>query len=201
MIGIYEYVFIVDGEYLFGHTMLESWAAQQTDSVQWYRSGGAQIPGLPLPNWNDFLNQIKLGRITTVAVYTLDDLRWLTQTEVYEHLDQWDAMGVRFVAIKDEIDTGLDKKALRVLKSLLSLGVRNEREKALEAKMLKYKGPNWRQPELMASKKLTDEDLENVRRMWRSGMTVTDMAIRLDLSRQWIYKLVKSMKLPPRRVQ
>lgn len=162
-------------------------------SALWYRD---RFTGTTLnrPGMRDLEEDIRSGRIDTLLVWRLDRLgRTAGQTITF--LDELQGAGVRFVSLRDGVDTS--SASGRLLRTILAGFAEYEREvisERIRAGIAKAKaaGKRWGGKKAGNRYKLTPEKLKAMRELLRAGHKKAAVARQLGISRASVYRSLTS---------
>lgn len=170
---------------------LDAWAANQTAPVKFYRDSFTGKT-MDRPGWQRLQRQIDLGNVSTVVVWRLDRLgrKAKALTALFEDLTQ---AKVNLVSLKDGLD--LSSPAGRLMANVLASVAQFEREVIAERILAgqaaaRANGKTWGGRKPGTRIKVTQEQIDVVRRMASDGKTKTAMAKATGLSRPTIYTLL-----------
>ena len=168
---------------------LEKWAAAQSEEAKWYKD---KFTGKTLdrPGWIKLQSAIERGEVRRVVVWRLDRLGRTAAglTRLFADLQE---RKVGLVSLKDGID--LSTPAGRMLANVLAsiaqfeTEVRGERVRAGQD-AAKAAGKSIGGRKAGTRVRLTVEKERALRRLYKSGTPVTEIARTLQLSRPTVYK-------------
>jgi DNA invertase Pin-like site-specific DNA recombinase len=172
---------------------LEKWAAAQGESVQWYRD---KFTGKSMdrPGWQKLQAAIERGEVSRVVVWRLDRLGRTAAglTKLFADLQE---RRIGLVSLRDGID--LSTAAGRMLANMLAsvaqfeTEIRAERVRAGQA-AAKAAGKSIGGRKAGTRVRLTEEKERAVKRLHKSGTSVSEIARTLQLSRPTIYKAIQA---------
>ncbi len=170
---------------------LEHWAAAQGEPVQWYKD---KFTGKTLerPGWQKLQAAIDRGEVSKVVVWRLDRLGRTAKglTALFADLQE---RKVGLVSLKDGIDlsTAAGRMMANVLASVAQFEteLRAERVRAGQA-AAKSKGKVIGGGKAGRRVRLTEEKEDAVKRLHKSGASITKIAKTLQLSRPTVYKVL-----------
>lgn len=170
---------------------LRAWARAhgRGSSVRWYRD---RFTGATLnrPEMRRLEEDIRAGRVGTVVVWRLDRLG-RTAGQTINLLDELRAAGVRFVSVRDGVDTSTATG--RFVRTILAGFAEYEREvisERIRAGIAKAKaeGKRWGGKKAGQRYRLTDEKLAAARDLLAAGKKKAAVARQLGVSRSSIYR-------------
>lgn len=165
-------------------------------SVLWYRD---RFTGTTLnrPAMRELEEDIRAGRIDTLLVWRLDRLgRTAGQTITF--LDELQEANVRFVSLRDGVDTS--SASGRLLRTILAGFAEYEHEvisERIRAGVAKAKaaGKKWGGKKPGNPYKLTSEKVKAMRELLRAGHKKAAIARQLGISRSTVYRGASLAKL------
>jgi len=168
---------------------LERWAAAQGEQVKWYRD---KFTGKTMdrPGWQKLQAAIERGEVAKVVVWRLDRLGRTAAglTRLFAELQE---RKIGLVSLKDGID--LSTPAGRMLANVLAsiaqfeTELRAERVRAGQA-AAKAAGKSIGGRKAGVRVRLTEEKERAVKRLHKSGASISEIARTLELSRPTVYK-------------
>jgi len=168
---------------------LERWAAAQGGEVKWYRD---KFTGKTMdrPGWQKLQAAIERGEVAKVVVWRLDRLGRTAAglTRLFAELQE---CKIGLVSLKDGID--LSTPAGRMLANVLAsiaqfeTELRAERVRAGQA-AAKAAGKSIGGRKAGVRVRLTEEKERAVKRLHKSGASISEIARTLELSRPTVYK-------------
>lgn len=168
---------------------LERWAAAQGEQVKWYRD---KFTGKTMdrPGWQKLQAAIERGEVAKVVVWRLDRLGRTAAglTRLFAELQE---CKIGLVSLKDGID--LSTPAGRMLANVLAsiaqfeTELRAERVRAGQA-AAKAAGKSIGGRKAGVRVRLTEEKERAVKRLHKSGASISEIARTLELSRPTVYK-------------
>ena len=168
-------------------------------TVRWFRD---QFTGATLnrPEMRQLETDVRSGRVGTVVVWRLDRLgRTAGQTITF--LDELNAAGVRFVSLRDGVDTSAASG--RLLRTILAgfaeyaREVISDRIRAGIARA-KAQGKKWGGRKKGDRYKLSAEKLDAMKELLAAGKKKAAIARQLGISRATIYRSLGSLSAFPR---
>jgi len=172
---------------------MERWASAQTEEVKFYRD---KFTGKSMdrPGWQKLQTAIERGEVSKVAVWRLDRLGRTAAglTRLFADLQE---RRIGLVSLKDGID--LSTPAGRMLANVLAsiaqfeTEVRAERVLAGQA-AAKAAGKSIGGRKAGTRVRLTVEKERAVKRLHRTGTSISEIARTLQLSRPTIYKAIQA---------
>jgi DNA invertase Pin-like site-specific DNA recombinase len=179
---------------------LKRWADGQDNTITWYRD---KFTGRTMerPGMNRLMADINTGKIATVVVWRLDRLGRTARglTALFEDLR---ARGVNLVSLRDGLD--LSTPAGRLMANVLAsvaayeTEVRAERVLAGQA-AARAAGKRWGGSKKGRRLKVTDDQVDMIRRMRAEDKKIAAIARATGLSRPTIYAVLK--KSPSRNAR
>jgi DNA invertase Pin-like site-specific DNA recombinase len=168
---------------------LERWAAAQGEEVRWCRD---KFTGKSMdrPGWSKLYAAIERGEVSKVVVWRLDRLGRTAAglTKLFADLQE---RKIGLVSLKDGIDlsTAAGRMLANVLASIAQFEteLRAERVRAGQD-AAKAAGKSIGGRKAGTRVRLTEEKERAVRRLYKAGTTVSEIARTLQLSRPTIYK-------------
>lgn len=172
---------------------LERWAAAQGEPINWYRD---KFTGKTLdrPGWQKLQAAIDRGEVSRVVVWRLDRLGRTAKGLTALFADLADRK-IPLVSLKDGIDlsTASGRMLANVLASVAQFEteLRAERVRAGQA-AAKAAGKSIGGRKAGVRVRLTIEKENAVKRLHKSGTSVSEIARTLQLSRPTVYKALQS---------
>ena len=117
MIGVYMRVSSTKQDTKSQEPDLRTWAKGQQDEVIWYAPDKATGKNMDRPGFQAMLADVRARRVRTVVVWRLDRLG-RTCSGLTAWFDEFTALGVNFISLKDGID--LSTAAGRMLANVLA---------------------------------------------------------------------------------
>lgn len=172
---------------------LERWAAAQGEQVEWYKD---KFTGKTLdrPGWQKLQAAIERGDVSRVVVWRLDRLGRTAKglTALFADLTE---RKIPLVSLKDGIDlsTASGRMLANVLASVAQFEteLRAERVRAGQA-AAKAAGKSIGGRKTGVRVRLTVEKEKAVKRLHKSGTSVSEIARTLQLSRPTVYKALQA---------
>ncbi len=168
---------------------LEKWAAAQSEQVLWYRD---KFTGKTMdrPGWLKLQAAIDRGEVSRVVVWRLDRLGRTAAglTNLFADLQQ---RMVGLVSLKDGIDlsTPAGRMLANVLASIAQFETELRAERVLAGQAAaRAAGKSIGGRKLGTRVRLTVEKERAVRRLHQAGISVSEIARNLQLSRPTVYK-------------
>ncbi len=176
---------------------LRRWAAGQDGEVAWHRD---KFTGRTLdrPGMKRLLGDVAAGKVGTIVVWRLDRLG-RTARGLTALFDDLRAKGVNLVSLRDGLD--LTTPAGRLMACVLAsvaayeTEVRAERVLAGQA-AARAAGKRWGGSLKGRRIKVTDEQVDIVRRMNSESASIAGIARATGLSRPTIYRILQSSSPP-----
>ncbi len=161
--------------------------------VRWFRD---QFTGATLnrPEMRNLEADVRAGRVGTVVVWRLDRLgRTAGQTITF--LDELNASGVRFVSLRDGVDTSTASG--RLLRTILAGFAEYEREVISDRiragiARAKAQGKKWGGRKRGDRYKLSAEKLDAMNELLAAGKKKAAIARQLGISRASVYRALAS---------
>ncbi len=147
------------------------------------------------PNKEVVLKMLRLGEIDGVAFYALD--RWgRTMSELVLELEEFAASGRSLISLKEGLD--LSTAAGRLMANVLAAMANFERERIRERTLLglaraRAQGKKLGRP-TKDGKKYTKPSRQAVNEFRESGLTIREIAKRLNTSKYWVEVVIKELK-------
>ena len=138
---------------------------------------------------------LRLGEIDGVAFYALD--RWgRTMSELVLELEEFAASGRSLISLKEGLD--LSTAAGRLMANVLAAMANFERERIRERTLLglaraRAQGKKLGRP-TKDGKKYTKPSRQAVNEFRESGLTIREIAKRLNTSKYWVEVVIKELK-------
>lgn len=161
--------------------------------VQWYRD---RFTGTTMnrPGMRDLEEDIRAGRIETLLVWRLDRLG-RTAAATISFLDELHAGGVRFVSLRDGVDTSTASG--RLLRTILAGFAEYEREVISDRiragiARAKAQGKKWGGRTAGDRYKLSKEKLAAMKELLAAGTKKAAIARQLGISRASIYRALEN---------
>ena len=175
---------------------LKQWLTAYADGkpIVWYRDK-ATGKTMDRPGWNRLESAIDTGKVSTVIVWRLDRLGRTASglTALFEKLI---VRKVNFVSLRDGVDlsTAAGRLIANVLASVAAYEneVRSERIRAGQS-AARAAGKRWGGSVKGRRLKLTDEQIDTIRRMATEGATKAAMARATGLSRPTVYSVLNNV--------
>ncbi len=174
---------------------LRAWvrAHARGSAVRWFRD---HFTGATLsrPQMRDLEADVRAGRVGTVVVWRLDRLgRTAGQTITF--LDELNASGVRFVSLRDGVDTSTASG--RLLRTILAGFAEYEREVISDRiragiARAKAQGKKWGGRKRGDRYKLSAEKLDAMNELVAAGKKKAAIARQLGISRASVYRALAS---------
>lgn len=174
---------------------LRAWvrAHARGSTVRWFRD---QFTGATLnrPEMRNLEADVRAGRVGTVVVWRLDRLgRTAGQTITF--LDELNASGVRFVSLRDGVDTSTASG--RLLRTILAGFAEYEREVISDRiragiARAKAQGKKWGGRKKGDRYKLSAEKLDAMNELVAAGKKKAVIARQLGISRASVYRALAS---------
>jgi DNA invertase Pin-like site-specific DNA recombinase len=168
--------------------------------VQWYRD---RFTGTTMnrPGMRDLEEDIRAGRVETLLVWRLDRLGRTAAAKI-TFLDDLQNAGVRFVSLRDGVDTS--SASGRLLRTILAGFTEYEREvisERIRAGIAKAKasGKRWGGKKPGNPYKLTPEKLKAMHELLRAGHKKAAVARQLGISRASVYRATGTSVSVPRQ--
>ena len=176
---------------------VQQWLTAYADGkpIVWYRDK-ATGKTMDRPGWNRLESAIDAGKVSTVIVWRLDRLGRTASglTALFEKLI---ARKVNFVSLRDGVDlsTAAGRLIANVLASVAAYEneVRSERIRAGQS-AARAAGKKWGGSVKGRRLKLTDEQIDTIRRMATEGATKAAMARATGLSRPTVYAVMRNVQ-------
>ena len=172
---------------------LKAWSANQSIPTKVYRD---TFTGRTLnrPGWNKIQAQLKLGNVKQVVVWRLDRLG-RTARELTALFDDFIQQGIRLVSLKDGLD--LSTPAGRLMAHVLASVAQFEREVIAERilagqAVARANGKTWGGRKVGTRIKVTDEQVQTIRRLNSEGTNKSAIARATGLSRPTIYAVLNA---------
>ena len=176
---------------------LRAWVKAQGRSarVAWYRDTFSGRT-FDRPGMGKLEADIKAGRLGTLVVWRLDRLG-RTAGETIVFLDRLHDAGVRFVSIRDGVDTS--SASGRLLRTILAGFAEYEREVISErikagVQRAKKEGKSWGGKKPGQHHRLTPEKLKALRGLLATGTKKAAIARQLGISEATVYRAVKLLE-------
>jgi DNA invertase Pin-like site-specific DNA recombinase len=150
---------------------------------------------LQRPAMHDVEEAIRAGKVDTLVVWRLDRLG-RTAGQTINFLDDLAGAGVRFVSVRDAVDTSTASG--RLLRTILAGFAEYEREVISERvkagiRRAKAAGKTWGGRKPGDRYKLTPEKLNALSALMTSGATKTAAARQLGISRASVYRAIDNL--------
>jgi DNA invertase Pin-like site-specific DNA recombinase len=172
---------------------LERWAAAQGEQVVWYRD---KFTGKSMerPGWQKLYAAIERGEVDKVVVWRLDRLGRTAAglTKLFADLQE---RKIGLVSLKDGIDlsTAAGRMLANVLASIAQFETEVRAERVLAGQAAaKAAGKSIGGRKVGTRVRLTEEKERAVRRLHKSGTSVSEIARTLQLSRPTVYKALEA---------
>lgn len=171
---------------------LKKWAeAFGGGEVEWYRDK-ASGKTMDRPEWNRLEQDIRTGKVSTIAIWRLDRLG-RTASGLTSLFDDLQVRKVNLVSIRDGLDlsTSAGRLMANVLASVAQYEneVRGERVRAGQAKA-KAQGKRWGGSKAGVRKKVDATKERLILQLKEQGESVSSIARNLHLSRPTIYSVL-----------
>lgn len=175
--------------------------------VSWYQE---QFTGRSFdrPMWRKLEERIRAGQVDTLVIWRLDRLG-RTAGEMITFLDQLRTAGVRFVSLKDAVDTSTPTG--RLLRTILAGFAEYEREVISERiragiSKARAQGKNWGGRKKGTATALTTKRMKSIETLLKAGTPKSEIARQLHIARSTLYQAVdmltgvhKTRRRRPRR--
>lgn len=162
--------------------------------IKWYRDK-ATGKTMNRPGWNRLESDIDAGKVSAVLVWRLDRLGRTASglTTLFEKLAR---LKVNLISVKDGIDlsTAAGRLIANVLASVAAYEneVRSERIVAGQA-IARAEGKQWGGSRKGRRIKVTAEQIESIRRLFREGESKAVIARATGLSRPTVYSVLEKI--------
>lgn len=167
---------------------LKRYADAQAEPCEWYRD---QFSGKTMDRkgWNRLMEDVQAGKVSRVVCWRLDRLGRTARglTALFEELLQ---RKVNLVSLKDGVDlnTAAGRLMANVLASVAQFETEVRAERVLAGQAAaRAKGKRWGGSEKGRRLKVTDEQVQTIRRMNSEGAAVAAIARATGLTRPTVY--------------
>lgn len=176
---------------------LERWVAGQSQECVWYRDT-ASGRTMNRPSWSKLMEAVREGKVEAIVVSRLDRLGRTAKglTALFQELIE---RKVNLISLRDSVD--LNSPSGRLLGHVLAsvsqyeTEVRSERV-AAGIKVAKAKGKRWGGSKRGWRRKSIAPKVNDIRSLYKQGMTITQIARITSLSRPTVYRILDQSAAP-----